>query len=446
MRRAAVAGAVTVVVVALVGPSAPAGSPAASRGPVTDFDGDGYEDFVIPNEFGTVDGERFAGYVGVVYGSATAHKPRTQVISQNSPGVPDRAEQNDSFGVNPTTADLDGDGYTDLVVSAFGEFRGPDRTVLWGGPRGLSGGTAIDVGSGPGVTGDFDGDGHLDLATAGMVAYGPVTRRDGAARTAKFALDTGEHSSDDELDKWETFDLAAGDVNGDGITDLLATAWVDYDANLVGPPFLLYLRGTPDRLARPKTVENAKGKDLRGGQALATGDLDGDGIDDVLFGDVYDTDDGHVGVVPGSASGPDGGDATVVRARSGDRDFGSALAVGDVDGDGDLDAAIGSPWSPVNKRELQGRVAVLMGDGSGRLTGKGAQSIDRAACDLPAGGSDVHRFASDVRLADLNADGRAELLTSWIVDNRIRGYCVLPGTSGGPAGSNPYFIEAPKYR
>ncbi|MFD7402801.1 FG-GAP repeat domain-containing protein [Streptomyces sp. NPDC059866] len=450
----------TVVAAALVGPSAPAGSSSAPSEGVVDFDGDGYEDFAIFNQFGSVDGQRFAGYVGVVYGSATSRKPRTQVITQNSPGVPDRAEKNDGFGANPVTGDLDGDGYTDLVVSTLHDVRGDDYdtswvTVLWGGPRGLSGGTDIAVRHhGPTVTGDFDGDGHLDVATSGTLAYGPITRRGGAARTAEITLKSREHPVDeDELEVWETFDLEAGDVNGDGITDLLATAWVDYDGELVGTPFLLYLLGTPDGLARPKTVENSKGKDLRAGQALATGDLDGDGFDDVLFGDVYDSDDGHVGVVPGSASGPDGAGATVVRPTTpgvaepsggADVDFGSALALGDIDGDGDIDVAIGSPWAEVDKRKIQGRVVVLKGDGSGRLTGKGAQSVDRAACDLPARRSDLFRFASDVRLADLNADGRAELLPVWIDDNRIRGYCVLPGTPGGPADADPYFIDLPK--
>ncbi|WP_129796905.1 VCBS repeat-containing protein [Streptomyces sp. F001] len=443
-RRTAVVGTVTVVAAALIGPSAPAGSSTAPRVHAVDFDADGYEDVVIPQEFGTVDGERSAGYVGVVYGSATARKPRTQVISRNSPGVPGRAEPDGSFGWDTTPGDLDRDGYTDLVVSG-----GPGPTVLWGGPRGLSGGTAIDVGGGRMVTGDFDGDGHLDLASQETVAHGPITRRGGAARTTEITLKTREHPVDeDELEVWETFDLAAGDVNGDGIDDLLATAWVDYDGEMVGTPFLLYLRGTPDGLAEPKTVKKTAGKDLRAGQELATGDLDGDGIDDVLFGDVYDVDGGHVGVVPGSASGPDGGDATVIRPRAPrggeDMDFGFALALGDADGDGDLDAAIGSPRAQMDKRTLQGRVVVLKQDRSGGLTGKDAQAFDRAACDLPAEGSDVHRFASGARLADLNGDGRAELLTSWIFGNRIRGYCVLPGTSGGPAGAAPYFIAAPK--
>ncbi|MEV0172360.1 FG-GAP repeat protein [Streptomyces sp. NPDC050803] len=465
VRQAAVVGAVavgavTVALAGLRGFSSPDDSPAESRERVVDFDGDGHQDLASPVA-GDVDGVRGAGYVSVVYGSATARKTRTQLISQNSPGVPGRAERGNSFGSSPAEGDLDGDGYTDLVVSAPGDYRGDnyDRTgltVLWGGPRGLSGGTEIEVPSdtaGHTVTGDFDGDGHLDLATEGMVAYGPVTRRGGAERTAEFTLQTREHPVDeDDLEVWETFDVEAGDVNGDGRDDLLATAWVDYDGELVGTPFLLYLKGTPEGLAKPRTVTRSAGRDLRAGQELSTGDLDGDGFTDVLFGDIYDLKDGHVGLVRGGASGPDGTEVTSVGSRAPgvaepggrDLDFGLEHALGDVDGDGDLDVAVGSPRRLVDKREAPGRVVVLKGDGSGRLTGKGAQSVDLADCDVPATRTTEMRFARDVRLADLNGDDRAELLIAVHDVEEQLGYCVLPGTRGGPADSEPYFIEAPK--
>jgi hypothetical protein len=57
-----------------------------------------------------------------MYGSATGLKKTTKrVISQNSSGIPDVAETGDQYGSAVASADLDGDGYADLVVSASGE-------------------------------------------------------------------------------------------------------------------------------------------------------------------------------------------------------------------------------------------------------------------------------------------------------------------------------------
>ncbi|XES01315.1 FG-GAP repeat protein [Streptomyces sp. S1D4-11] len=184
-----------------------------------DFDGDGYTDVAIAAPGGTVNGRAGAGYFAVVYGMAEVpNGVKRQVISQDRYGIPGTAEAGDHFGGRLTAADLDGDGFTDLVVGAPGEDIGSARdvglqTVVWGGAGGLA--TATTVGQGRAETraGDFDGDGHLDLATAYQMRYGPISRSGAAARTGPLV----------DLDV-RVYAMEAGDVDGDGTTDLVVSS------------------------------------------------------------------------------------------------------------------------------------------------------------------------------------------------------------------------------
>ncbi|MEV6664174.1 integrin alpha [Streptomyces nigra] len=74
--------------------AAAGGDASAGAGIRADFNGDGYADLAVAAPDATVDGKTGAGYVAVVYGSATGLKPASkQVISQNTPGVTDSAER-----------------------------------------------------------------------------------------------------------------------------------------------------------------------------------------------------------------------------------------------------------------------------------------------------------------------------------------------------------------
>ncbi|CCK31380.1 hypothetical protein BN159_7001 [Streptomyces davaonensis JCM 4913] len=420
--------------------------------PAPDFDGDGRGDLVMSDEDGKVDGLNQAGYVAVAYGPKPGRTPKTQVITKNSAGVPGHADAQDFFGSSPVWGDLDDDGYTDLVV-------GSDRaTVLWGGPRGLSGGTVLAAGTsgewseysfGQLVMGDFDGDGHQDIAGPRLVAYGPVTRTGGAARTDRITLDSGEHPVDEaEEEYWETYDIAVGDADGDGFTDLLAVASVDYDGE-PGDALLLFLKGGSDGLKAPVTVMKGERKDRPDiGHEIETGDLDRDGYDDIVSAD--SSGRGSVKVVYGNADGPDPGRIMTVDQKTPgvpgpetSVGFAESVAVGDVDGDGDLDVAVGDMYADVGKQKDASRVVVLKGDGSGKLTAPGAQSIHHALPGVPLDGTTFN--ARYLALLDTDFDGRAEMVVGtdpWSA--RPAGYCVLPGTSKGITGKGSYCVPVPR--
>ena len=85
--------------VALPAAHASAGTQVTTAKLQDDFNGDGYSDLAVAASSATVGGKKTAGYVAVVYGSATGLKTSTkQVFSQNSAGVPGSAETGDRFG------------------------------------------------------------------------------------------------------------------------------------------------------------------------------------------------------------------------------------------------------------------------------------------------------------------------------------------------------------
>lgn len=431
-----------------------------------DFNGDGYSDLAVAAPQATIGGRKQAGYVAVLYGSATGPKTSTkQVVSQNTAGVPGTAEEDDWFGSALTTADLDGDGYADLVVGVGGE----DTTsgtnsgyleVMWGGPKGLAGGATLAVGTGENdnlgsvglVAGDFDGDGASDVAAV-------TDNRDLRVLTGPFGRDgvaSGEEYERDQFDR-VVLDLAAGDLNGDGITDVAATA---NDADEWDSRLVQYWTGTRDGLMPYQLVTDNDGAGLQGGENLDIGDVNGDGYEDLVVGraiDGYDSDldtplakGGRVTYIPGSADGPVG-----VRAKSFNQDssgvpgtaekgdhFGSGVAVGDIDGDGYADVSVGVPFEDFDGAQDAGTVVTLRGTASG-LTGTGAKAVSQNTAGVPGTAEWRDHFGWATHLVDANHDGRAELSVGAPGENATAGSVwVFRSTASGVTPTGSYTFGA----
>ncbi|MFI8305021.1 FG-GAP repeat protein [Streptomyces sp. NPDC085927] len=196
LHRSAVTAVAAVVTVTGAAPAV-SRADALSSGPVAsgvtsvaraDFDADGHPDVAVAAPGGTINGRAEAGYTAVVYGMAEGpNGVRHQLISQNRYGIPGTAEAGDRFGSHLTAADLDGDGFTDLVAGAPGEDVDGARdvgrhTVLWGSEGGLA--TAVVGGhvvvsapgenSGSGAVWAFAGT-TAGITATGSVSFGPGT-------------------------------------------------------------------------------------------------------------------------------------------------------------------------------------------------------------------------------------------------------------------------------
>ncbi|MFJ8465168.1 FG-GAP-like repeat-containing protein [Streptomyces swartbergensis] len=454
--RFAVATGLALLAGALAVPAAPvSAAPAAAERPRDDFNGDGYADLAVAAPTATVGGETGAGYVAVVYGTKNGlDATERQVFSQSTAGVPGSPETDDAFGSALTTADLDRDGYADLVVGVGSEDTadGGEESglveVLWGGAKGLSGGAVLATGKpydwlgrqGRLTVGDIDGDGAEDLVTVEnqfnlRVLKGPFARDGSTAH--------GEQIVTDEFDS-RYLDLATGDVNGDGVTDV-AGAQIDgdeFDARRV-----VYWLGTEQGLTPYTTVQGGDGYRLKGGENLDIGDIDRDGYDDIVVGRAvggYDSDldtpaakGGRVTWIPGGPKGPDGVKAEHLNqdspgvpgsAEAGDG-FGTDVRIADVNGDGFPDVATGLPGENLGSVADAGAVVVLPGTERG-LTGTGARVVTQNTPDVPGTPEKSDAFGRAVHLADADHDGLADLAAG------------APGENGD-AGSVWYFRSAP---
>jgi len=321
---------------------------------IGDADGDGRADFVVGFPTWNPLGWNSPPYPGRadVYSGATL-----QVIA-SSVGDP---THNDLLGTLACGAgDVNADGYRDyMFLTANSSASGTRIEVCLGGPAPrdlprIDGGTANDrLGYAVSIVGDLDGDGRDDVAAGApgggstmpghvliVLSTGARIRVDGDAPGDAFGFSVGR----------------AGDVDGDGHDDVVVGAPAHAGAGLVR-----VLSGAdPQRTLMRLHAANAG--DLFGYSVSGAGDVDGDGYDDVVVGAPGRDWNGRVDAGAATVfSGKDGRVLFTVGGSAAADGLGRSVhGAGDLDGDGLADIVVGVPGDDGNGGEA-GLVRVLFG-------------------------------------------------------------------------------------
>ena len=336
---------------------------------LVDLDGDGLLDVVQ----GTADGEIYALHGD---GSALTGWPvQTEALEEFDPSAPGNHLANPRYASgavghasvlgSPAAGDIDGDGEPEVVVGSL-------RGQLWA----------------------FNGDGSV-------VQGFPVAQQrvDRATLGERVRLDEGFFASP-----------ALGDLDGDGQLDVVIAGMDGHVYAWTGAG--LPLPGFPVALRHPDT----EGREERVVSSPALGDLNGDGVLDIVVGSnepVRGTYSPLWAVSGRGSAEPSGailpgwpvllfGTGADVLPMVGEGTPQSPLIV-DIDGDGDLEVACHGTGGPL---------VVLEGDGSQKY-----QAL--ASLDVYGNGSNVYDasalpFINSPSAGDLNNDGQVDLITGSI--------------------------------
>ncbi len=307
---------------------------------IGDLNGDGTPDIVVGYELD--DNVNRQGAAHVIFLNANGTVQSDQKINASVGGLTGPLDDNDQFGFSVANlGDVDGDGVTDIAVGAFRDDDGGTAVPFEDSERGAvyvlfmntdgtvkseqkishtQGGLTDPLGNSNGFgwsvdgLGDHDGDGVPDLAV-GTDFFGGLTGKvwilllnsNGTVKDETIILpDTGAFTPGIAPgERWGTDIAALGDLDGDGFGDIAVGAFANATIGN-GRAFVLFLDGTGTPLSYREFSQPTLGaaglEEFDGfGTSLANiGDLDGDGVVDLVVGAVGDDALDELSVNPGA--------------------------------------------------------------------------------------------------------------------------------------------------
>jgi len=399
-----------------------------------DVNGDGYSDVIVgAPRFDN--GQTNEGRAFVYHGSAVGLSATANWTTESN-----QANSQSGFSVS-SAGDRNNDGYSDVVVGIpyYASILANDgRAVVHNGSATGLGVTAAETfdsaiaqayfGKSVACAGDVNGDGASDLiigspernassATGGGALF--VLSSDGPT-----VIQGGQASAG-----FGTSVSSAGDVNGDGISDVVVgmPLWDNGQTN-EGQARVYF--GAPRHLtpAGPQVISTGAVSADYGRSVAAAGDVNGDGLSDVIVGAPFNSSHGYAFLYLGNATGLD---PVPIWARNGyvaDKQYGARVAgAGDVNGDGYSDWMIGAPEDGFFN--TTGEVYIYHGASVGI-------SPFQAPTILSAGNPGYRYGAALASAGDVNGDGYSDVIVGAPQWNggagRVHVY------HGGPTGITPF--------
>ncbi|MBL7732134.1 MAG: FG-GAP repeat protein [Chitinophagaceae bacterium] len=355
-----------------------------------DVNGDGFSDVIIGAPFLDDGGFSIEGLAFVYHGSAAG----LSTIPNST--LDDANLDNSFFGFSVASAgDVNGDGYSDVIIGAFRYTDGLNTDegrafVYYGSPAGLSASPNSILhdadqanalfGFSVASAGDVNGDGYSDVVV-GAYTYDDGPNTDEGRAFVYYGSVAGlsvlaNNIPDDANQPGAGFGASvasAGDVNGDGFSDvIIGASFYDDDNSDEGKAFVYYGSAAGLSALPVSTPDDANQLNANFGSSVASaGDVNSDGFSDVIIG-AYNFNDGVNGITGGafvyhgSAAGLSASPNSILDdANNTGALFGYSVAsAGDVNGDGYSDVIIGAPfYDSANSDE--GRAFVYHGSAAG---------------------------------------------------------------------------------
>ncbi|MGE5563565.1 MAG: beta strand repeat-containing protein [Bacillota bacterium] len=394
-----------------------------------DVNGDGVDDLIVGSSTQTY----------VVFGSSSAFTDLYLSSLDPSDGFA-------TGGAYTSAGDVNGDGFDDMIVGFSGGNGDYDHGYLY-----YDGGAVVVFGTATGLTSGFtiDGTSYLGayaLGSAGDIngdGFGDIYYEDGdgAGVYVIFGKATPANIDLDTLSATNGFKIAgtvdkvasAGDVNGDGFDDLLVAAPRDSEAGqYAGAVYVIFGKASGFTNIDLASLSATAGYKITGAVELdglgfsiaSAGDVNGDGLDDIVVSavgnDAAGNSAGAAYVIFGKASGSTDIDLASLSPTDGFRIIGesaydnagySVSSAGDFNGDGFDDIIIGAPSNQPYGRP-EGAAYVIFGKAGG-FSDIDLSSLAESDGFKIIGGETFDALGYEVSAAgDVNHDGFDDLMIS----------------------------------